>query len=398
MSQPLPLSVCLVSQEFPPHTNWGGVGVQFAILARGLAERGHRVTVISRASPGAPARETMAPGSDVWRVGVPITRKRLLGRTLDRILHARAAAAKVRELDRVHRFDIVESAAASLDADAIAADPAYAPRTVICVHGSNFLGQPVGGLLGPLHNADWRWGGARELRMLDRAAQIVVSSNATDAFVRSQRVDERKIVFAALGVDTVRFHPPESRATGPLVVGFVGRLQPSKGIDFVWKVMEQIGPDAGIRFVFKGAIHPAARQEVADRMAQFRSFAEHHGPGPHDEMPGFYRSLDVLLLPSRFENFGLTYAEAMATGLLVFAGSGGAGPETVTDGVTGFVVDPDGEVDSTVARLRTLANDRSAFDGIRRAAREEVLARISIDQFISAKERQYRALGTAAAR
>ena len=39
---------------------------------------------------------------------------------------------------------------------------------------------------------------------------------------------------------------------------------------------------------------------------------------------------------SKFENFGLAYAEAIATGLLVLAGVGGSAPEVVQDGITGF--------------------------------------------------------------
>ena len=404
------MNVCLVSQEFPPHTNWGGVGVQFELLARGLARRGHRVTVVSRAAPGAPAHERIS-GYDVWRIGAPISRKRLMGRTLDRLLHAKAVAAKVAELDAGQRFDVIESVVASLDAGRLVADPRFAPRTVICCHGSNFMGQAVGGVLGPLHRLDWQWSGRREEVILHQAPTVVVSSAFTRRFVLDQGVDDRKIEVIPLGVDTERFRPhgapmrdwtptPAARRTetprpfrvanAPLLVGFVGRLENVKGVDFAKRVVEALHGDPRVRFIFKGNIHPATRDDTLAFFARNAAVATHAPAGSHEEMPELFRSLDVLLLPSRVENFGLTYAEAMASGVLVFAGRDSAGAEIVTDGLTGFLVDPDGPPDAVVERLRTLAIDRQAFADVRRRGREYVEGHISLDSFIDAKERQYR--------
>ena len=111
-------------------------------------------------------------------------------------------------------------------------------------------------------------------------------------------------------------------------------------------------------------------------------------------MPDFYNSLDVLLQPSRFENFGLAYAEAMAAGLLVFAGVGGSAPEVVQDGETGFLVDPDGPVDSVVEKLRTMAAGHRTFANIRVAARRDVEQRFSNDVCIESKLALYREIAT----
>jgi glycosyltransferase involved in cell wall biosynthesis len=388
---PAPLNVCLISQEFPPHTNWGGVGVQFDLLARGLSTRGHRVVVVSRAAPGAPAFERVEPGFDVWRIGVPISRKRFMGRTLDRILHARAVAAKVAEVDRAQRFDVLESVVASLDAERLVADPRFAGRTVICCHGSNFMGQAVGGPLAALHRRDWKWSGRREVAILRSVPVVVVSSAFTKEYVSRQGVRDDQLEIVPLGVDTSRFTPtPERRSDGPLVVGFVGRLEHVKGIDFVWRVMDALGADDRIRFTLKGNIHPATRGEVLQRLERHAAIATHEPAGMHAEMPAFLRSLDVLLLPSRVENFGLTFAEGMATGLVVFAGRGGAGSEMVRDGVTGFLVDPDGSPQPIVDRLRALADDRSLYADVRRQARARIVQHFSLDSFVAAKERQYR--------
>ncbi len=387
-----PLNICIVSQEFPPHTNWGGVGVQFDIFARALVSLGHTVSVVSRTSAGAPPHEVLPTGVEVWRIDASVDRKRRTGRTVDRILFARNAAAVVTRLDRVRRFDVVEAALASLEADALVSDPEFIERLVISSHGSNRQLR-ASGWAAPLHRLDWWWAHRRERRLLERVRAVLVSSAATRQVVLQDGAAQDAVHMVPLGIDTELFHPnTAARSAGPLDVGFVGRLQAAKGIDFVWRVLEQLGPDSGIRFHFKGALHATDQAETRERLQRYASFARYSPPSPNDAMPAFYRGLDVLLLPSRFENFGLTYAEAMASGVVVFAGTGGGGPELISDGDTGFLVDPDGPIDDVVNRLRMMAADRASFADLATRARAEIVKRYSAEQFALQKLAVYRQL------
>ena len=63
---------------------------------------------------------------------------------------------------------------------------------------------------------------------------------------------------------------------------------------------------------------------------------------PHDKMPDFYRSVDVLLETHTLDIFGLNVIEAMACGRPVIRAKGGY-RYPVVDGVTGFLVDPSPE-------------------------------------------------------
>ena len=360
-------------------------------FAQAASRLGHRLVVVSRAAPGAPAFERRASGIEVWRVGMPIQRKRLLGRTLDRILHARSVAGRVITLDATCQFDVIETSEAGLDGEQLVRDPRFCRRMVISCHGSNLRGQSIGPFAA-LHRQDWAWSARRERAVLQRVPTVVVSSEATRQVVLGQGIDPSKVHMIPLGIDTSRFVPACAGREGPLVVGFVGRLEHTKGIEFVWRVLQRLGPSAGIRFRFKGAIHPATKSETFRRLRDFGEFAEYHPPSDNSEMPEFYRSLDALLLPSRFENFGLTYIEAMASGLVVFAGRGGGGPEVVRDNVTGFLVDPDGHVDTVVERLLTLARDRQAFESISLAARDSVVREFSSETFVARKIALYEAI------
>jgi phosphatidylinositol alpha-1,6-mannosyltransferase len=158
------------------------------------------------------------------------------------------------------------------------------------------------------------------------------------------------------GVDADLFRPdPAARALlraryglgdRPTVV-CVSRLVPRKGQDMLIQAMPLIRrqiPDAALLLAGGGP----DRERLA-ALAGATGVAEHvvfSGSVPWAELPGHYAAGDVFAMPSRtrgggldVEAFGLVYLEASATGLPVVAGRSGGAPETVRDGVTGYVVD-----------------------------------------------------------
>jgi glycosyltransferase involved in cell wall biosynthesis len=248
-------------------------------------------------------------------------------------------------------------------------------------------------VLAPLHRGDWRWSFAREQVVLRQVPAIVVSSDAMRQLLIGQGLPAARMTLIPHGIDVERFSPAGRVARGAVVrVGFVARLEKRKGIDLVWRVIDRLGPTGRFEFHLKGAVHPATRGETMRRIRQYGAAVHWHPPSPREEMPAFYRSLDVLLQPSRFESFGLAYTEAMACGALVLAGQGGAGREVVSDGVTGFLLDPSGPPDKPIELLERFAADDSAFDAIRTAARRDVVDRFGLDRCAERKLALFRSL------
>jgi len=128
---------------------------------------------------------------------------------------------------------------------------------------------------------------------------------------------------------------------GRLVFGYVGQLEPSKGVEFLLERFQVLGlNNAELRLFGRGAT--AAYEEALAR--RFES--------PSIRFMGFsrpekiYPQVDVIVVPSlREEAFGRIVPEANAYGIPAIVSRRGGLPEIVSNGDNGFVFDPDREGD-----------------------------------------------------
>ncbi len=217
----------------------------------------------------------------------------------------------------------------------------------------------------------FRWFEARALR---GAAAVSVCNDEAGRVVRAKGARGR-VETVPLGVDPAVFSPAPpvpgaggtDRAAGRLRVGYAGRLAQHKGVDLV---LEAVAGDDRLDLVLAGdgpdrtALEAAARP-LGDRV-RFVGALE------GDELVAFYRSLDVLAVPSRetprwVEQFGRVAVEAMACGVPVVASRTGALPDVV--GGAGLLVPPEDPVPLRAALVRLLDEDGLA-DRLRAAGAE----------------------------
>ena len=139
---------------------------------------------------------------------------------------------------------------------------------------------------------------------------------------------------------------------GATLILHVGRMAAEKNLEVLtaaWTIAhEQL--DGAATFVFAGD-GPLAR-----RCAAAMPWAIHLGFLEVPLLATLYASADVCVLPSRTETCGLVAPEAMASGLPVIAADAGGFRESVTDGVTGFLVPPD-DVRGFASAIARLALD-----------------------------------------
>lgn len=94
------------------------------------------------------------------------------------------------------------------------------------------------------------------------------------------------------------------------------------------------------------------------------------------EIPKIMKCLDVLVLPSNSETFGLVLIEGMASGLPIIATNSGGVPEIITDGVDGLLFEPNDS--SQLAQLLSkLQRDRELSSRLAQTAKNN--AKIKFD-------------------
>jgi L-malate glycosyltransferase len=181
--------------------------------------------------------------------------------------------------------------------------------------------------------------------------RVVVYSRAmAEAVHRHYRKRKGKILLCKLGVDLTRFDPESSGCVealgngeqGVFRVGYVGRiLNRHKGTDQIprvaWKILELGTSDFEIIIVGDGP----DRDSVEDLSRRLGVLEKITFAGWQDDIPAWMKSFDVLLVPSRFEPFGLVVSEALAMGTRVVASDVGGICEATAGSEDAFLVPPD---------------------------------------------------------
>ncbi|HVI27259.1 glycosyltransferase family 1 protein [Hansschlegelia sp.] len=199
-----------------------------------------------------------------------------------------------------------------------------------------------------------------ERQALREASAIIVTSSATRrTLIERYRAAPERVHVAEPGVDPA----PRAigNADGPAVILSVGALVPRKNHENLARALALLGDlDWRWRIVGSDDRDPACARRLAGIVRELGlvervSFL---GAVPPGELEDAYADADLFALPSRHEGYGMAYAEALARGLPVIAGDGGAAPELVGP-EAGALVEPD-DVPGIASALRRLIEDPSA--------------------------------------
>jgi starch synthase len=147
-------------------------------------------------------------------------------------------------------------------------------------------------------------------------------------------------------VDTDRFNPdsiPEEldercqeqfdTSDDRLLLGFVGSLQPYKGLDDLAAALDDVKADCHLVIAGDGPERARLKRAFEDR-------ATFLGAVPYEQIPAFYHQIDTLVLPSHTEGLPRVVLEAQATATPLITTRVGGLPEVVENGETGLLVDP----------------------------------------------------------
>lgn len=232
-----------------------------------------------------------------------------------------------------------------------------------------------------LHNAAFSTYSASEISKIANALDSVICCSgflAKTTLLRLPPAHAHKIKAILNGVDLEQFKPSQKRPDSdpfPLTVLFVGRMLPEKGPDLLLKAAAILHkkrkdgrlPAFRIRLVGSSnfnASAPLTRYERSLRnsafplgkIVEFRPFVK------REKVPRLYQEADIFVAPSNWdEPFGLTIAEAMASGLPCVVSRRGGIPELAGDAALYFTPPHPEQLAEHIAHLLTHPEKRAAL-------------------------------------
>lgn len=141
-------------------------------------------------------------------------------------------------------------------------------------------------------------------------------------------------------------------------LGVVSRLEKIKGMDLVIPAFAEVlkqHPDIRLIVVGDGSLRSAMEQQAVDLGCN--DHITWAGRQPQEELDKWYSQMDIVLMPSRSEGFGLTAIEAMSNGCVVVASNIGGLPEVVRNGVCGLLHRSE-DVTDMAEKISLLINDK----------------------------------------
>lgn len=369
------MRVLMVSWEYPPVVV-GGLSRHVHALSRYLVAAGHEVVVLCRHDAGTdaethPTTDTVVDGVRIIRVAEDPMHvnfdEDLVSWTLAMghgLVRAGMALLRDWQPDVVHAHDWLVAHPAIAIAET-AGVPLVA--TVHATEAGRHSGWLSGRLNQQIHSVEW-W-------LTNRADELITCSQAMRAEVAHlfdvdadtvnvihNGIERKSWEVPAADVAAARAQHAESQA--PLLLYF-GRLEYEKGVQDLLAALPAIrSSHDGARLVVAGKgrhLEPLRAQAAELELFDAVDFVGHL---PDRELRAVLSAADAVVLPSRYEPFGIVALEAAAAKAPLVASTAGGLGEVVVDGTTGLAFTP-GDIDGLVRAVdRVLSDTRGA---VRRA-------------------------------
>lgn len=227
---------------------------------------------------------------------------------------------------------------------------------------------------------------------------ITANSGYTHKILESIDYDcSDKIIVVPMGVDPTRFQPScpsnlKEQFNAEHIVFSVGRLVKKKGFDNLIRAMATVNRTfPSTKLVIGGSgpeevnLRKLVREQNLDKSVIFTGFI------PVEDLPKYYASADIFVLPSietnsgDTEGLGVVLLEAMASGTVVIGSNIGGITDIISHGYNGFLTkpgNPDDIAEKIIDLLRSPKRRKTiAFNGYNTAINKFSWDNIT-DQFI----------------
>jgi glycosyltransferase involved in cell wall biosynthesis len=348
------MRICLLSQEYPPDSHFGGIGTYTYNIAAFLAQSGHSVHVIT---------STMSSPASYEERGVKVHRIRqraLRPAEVSRVVYSIQVARKALQLRCP--FDIVQASEFRGEAFALGMLRKFPliTRLATPLYLTEQLNQKSSRRQ-PLFDFEKAQtlrsnGVMSSTKALAKAVAGSWNLNLSAIRIIPNSVDISRIVRLGTGADL-----PATLAGREFLLYF-GRLEERKGVHILAQALPKVFEKfSDLSVVFAGS--DAGYQEESMRSYIKRMAGKHQerliffDNMPQEKLFPVVHGATLVILPSLWEAFGFVCVEALALARPVLASSGSGFEEIIEDGVSGYLVPP-GDPELLSRKIIDILRDR----------------------------------------
>lgn len=345
------MRIALISFEFPPAVAIGGIGTYASEAARMLVDAGHDVEVFAAGATVESLRSV--EGAWVHRVVAK-----------DRTQFREAVLPAFSERHGAKPFDVAESPEIGAEALRIVETYPSLPL-VVKLHTPSYLVNELGYeaptlvqqmrfVFGALRRGRWAYlskphydaSADPEAALAMRADAIAAPSKA----IAEKLGSDWNLSSGKTRTFPIPFRAPESLLSLELptsikTVGFLGRLEPRKGvIELTHSIPRVLARLPNMKFRMIGPSWPYRRGDMQSWMSSTlgsqSASVEFTGGIDRSMLADQLAKCDIVVLPSRWENFPFACWESLAAGRVVVGSSSGGMSDVIRDGIDGRLVPP----------------------------------------------------------
>lgn len=304
---------------------------------------------------------------------------RLIGGKADAILRQAWAKRKIAELEP----DLIHAHYAT--SFGLLGGLARRHPLIISAWGSDIFSFPK---ISFLHKNLLKW-------ILGQADVLCSSSEIMAQEMQSYIRPEQTVEIVPFGVDMTRFAPPQQELSAQVrdcavVFGVAKGLHTIYGLDLLIAAFAQVHdrfPQALLRIAGDGP-ERSFLENLARELGIAQS-VEWLGAIANSKVADFYRNVDIVVIPSRQESFGVTAVEGSACGRPVIASNIGGLAEIIVQEKTGLLV-PAEDVSELSRAMEKLVANPSLRDALGRQGRAHVLKYYDWQRNVTQMEQVYK--------
>ncbi len=330
------MKICLVHEEYPEETNFGGIATYQKLMGKYLKQLGHEVTIITR---------SLIKNHEYYENGIRVIRilwEKDKNKIKDYKLYRKKVAKKIKELVKNNEIDVIETP------DWGAETTEYFDNRkipiVVKLHTPLCIWQIYNksGLEKNLNKLMLKW----EKHIIMNADTVISCSHLLLEKLEKQYSDldysKIKIVPNPYNNKICLNHYEHNSN----IILYVGSLEQRKGVDVLAKAITEFlkncDKNAIFRFIGKDTDRNDKHISMIDYIKdivpkEFHKNLEFIGHVKNSELEKYYAEAKIGVIPSTFDNLPYVAQEMLLTGLPIVASDNTGVKEMIEDNISGIL-------------------------------------------------------------